>query len=106
MNTGRSPNGANGSGRDGSGRFVKGCAPGPGNPLGPMVSKLRAALVKAVTPEDVRAIARGLIREARAGNCEAARILFSHTLGKPVEFDLLERIERLEVSAAARGGTR
>lgn len=95
----------NGSdGRDHHGRFVQGNPGGPGNPLGPAIARLRAELVKAVTPADVRAIARALIRRARDGDTLATRILFGYVLGRPVEYDVLTRIEALEAELEAKGG--
>lgn len=85
-----------GDGRGPGGRFAKGNPGGPGNPLGGKVSKLRAALVRAVTEEDIRAIAGRLVQDAREGDLGATRELLLRTLGRPVEADLLERLERLE----------
>ena len=99
-----STNGGNGSGRDGRGRFVTGNGGGPGNPLGPAVARLRAELVAAVTPADVRAIAQALVQQARGGDTLATRILFSYVLGRPLEFDVLERLESLERELQAKGG--
>jgi len=100
-----STNGGNGGGRDGRGRFTKGNPGGPGNPLGPAIARLRAELVRAVTPSDMRAIAQALIRRARDGDTLATRILFGYLLGRPIEFDVLERIEALERQLeAGKGG--
>jgi len=89
-----SPNGPNG--RDRAGRFTRGNAGGPGNPHAAHVAKLRSALLDAVTPEDMRAVARALIAKAKRGDVAAARELCERTLGKPLEADLLKRIEDLE----------
>lgn len=90
MNATPSPNGAN------AGRFKPGNPGGPGNPHARQVAALRSALLNAVTPADMRAIIAKLIREAKRGSIPAAREIIERTLGKPVEPDLLERIERLE----------
>ena len=45
-------------------------------------NQLRAALVNAVTPDDIKAIAEGLIDEARDGNVAAAHELFDRLFGK------------------------
>jgi len=79
-----------------TGRFVKGCRGGPGNPLGGKTAKLRAALVRAVKPGDIRGIARVLIEQATAGDVRATAELFNRVLGKPLEADIVERIETLE----------
>ncbi|TWT41098.1 hypothetical protein RAS1_37900 [Phycisphaerae bacterium RAS1] len=94
-----------GGGRDGRGRFATGNPGGPGNPLGPAVAKLRAALIEAVTVRDIRAIAKGLVAKAREGDTLAARVLLGYTLGRPVEADLIERLESLEARAAALDGS-
>jgi hypothetical protein len=85
-----------GDGRDSKGRFASGNPGGPGNPLGGKVSKLRSALVLAVTEDDIRAIAAKLISDAILGDLGAVRELFLRTLGRPIEADLLERLERVE----------
>jgi hypothetical protein len=50
----------------------------------------------AVSPDDVRAIMAKLIEQAKAGDQQAARIVFDRTLGRPQEIDLIERIEEME----------
>ena len=89
-----SPNGH--SDRDARGRFAPGNAGGPGNPLGGKVARLRSALVEAVTEDDMAAIARKLIDMAKGGDVTAIRELLTRTLGKPIEADLIERLERVE----------
>lgn len=101
-----STNGHDGGGRDRHGRFAKGNPGGPGNPLGAAVARLRAELVKAVRPADVRAIVRALLRQARDGDTDAARLLLSYTLGRPMEPDILERLERLESELPGGGVVR
>ncbi|MBL8964282.1 MAG: hypothetical protein JNK70_09440, partial [Phycisphaerae bacterium] len=94
MNGSPSPNGLNGvpdgsrSDRDGRGRFAAGNRGGPGNPLAPQVAKLRAAMIGAVSPKDMRAITDKLVELARAGNVAAIKEVFERTLGKPQEADL------------------
>ena len=89
-----SPNGSNG--RNASGRFAKGNAGGPGNPYGRKVAKLRSAMLQAVTQADMKAIVKKLVDEAKGGNVRAAKEVIDRCLGKPIEPDLIERIERLE----------
>ena len=79
-----------------TGRFAPGWRGGKGNPLARRVGRLRAELLRAVTPEDIRGVVDALLAEARGGNVAAIRELLDRTLGKPVELDLLERIARLE----------
>lgn len=88
------------NGRDGRGRFAAGNPGGPGNPYAKRVGELRAALVEAVSAEDMRAIVGKLVEEAKAGDVRAIRELLDRTLGRPVEADLIERIEALEAVAA------
>lgn len=82
--------------RDRKGRFTPGNPGGPGNPLGPHVARLRAALLEAVTPADMHHIARILLSSAKAGDIGAIKLLLERVLGKPLEADLLDRIEVLE----------
>ena len=91
-----SPNGANG--RDATGRFAKGNSGGPGNPYAKKVGQLRSAMMRAVTPTDMRSIVQKLVELAREGNVPAAREVIDRCVGKPFEADLLERIEQLELA--------
>ena len=72
-------------GRDASGRFVKGCKGGPGNPHAQHVGQLRSALLEAVTAEDMEAIARKLVESAKAGNVQAVKELLDRLVGKPAQ---------------------
>jgi hypothetical protein len=83
-------------GRDAHGRFGKGNAGGPGNPFARQVAALRRALLATVTEEDLEAVARALVRQAKEGNLAAAKLLLSYTLGKPaapVDPDTLDQQE-------------
>ena len=82
--------------RDARGRFLPGNSGGPGRPPAASVHEHRAALVNAVTPDDIRAVARMLVDRALEGDVGAAKLLFERLLGAPVAADLLERIEELE----------
>ena len=90
MSESPSTNGANG------GRFKPGNPGGPGNPHAKHVAQLRSALLEAVTPTDMAAIITKLVADAKAGSVQAAKEVLERTLGKPIEADLLERLERLE----------
>ena len=90
-------NGANG--RDERGRFTKGNPGGPGNPFAAQVGKLRAAMYGAVTEADMKAIVSKLVEQAKSGDIPAARVLFGRVFGRPLEADILERIEELENQA-------
>jgi hypothetical protein len=93
-----STNGANGTTppRGPGGKFAAGNKGGPGNPHAARVARLRTALLDAVTPADMKAIVAKLVEQAKAGNVPAAKEVLERTLGKPVEADLMERIESLE----------
>lgn len=86
--------------RDERGRFVHGNPGGPGQ-CGRRVGMLRKALLEAVSEADISEIARVLVDAAKAGDVQAAKLVFERTLGRPIEADLLERIETLEESMAA-----
>jgi len=96
MNEHPSANGFDGDRDPATGRFRRGNSASRGNPLGGQVSKLRAALIEAVSEGDMREVAAGLIKAAKAGDVAAAKVLLTYTLGKPIEHDLLQRIEALE----------
>ena len=70
------------NGRTASGQFAKGNAGGPGNPHAKRVADLRAALLEAVTPEDIRTVATALVARAKAGEVPAIRELLDRLLGK------------------------
>ena len=89
----RLPKGAN---RDEGGRFLKGCAPGPGNPYSAKVAELRTALLAAITEKDIQDVIKALLKEAKKGNVPAARIILDRALGPIEASDVLERIEELE----------
>jgi hypothetical protein len=94
-------NEAGAPGRDKTGRFRTGNAGGPGNPLAGKIAKLRAALVEAVTDDDIREIARALIASAKSGDTRAIKELLDRTIGRPVEADFVERLEALEAAVEA-----
>ena len=96
MTTTNSPSAPFVDGRDSSGRFAKGNPGGPGNPMASKVSRLRSALIGAVTEQDIHDIAETLVGLAKGGDITATRELLLRTLGKPVEADLVERLERVE----------
>jgi hypothetical protein len=76
-----SPNGK--SGRDPKGRFLTGNPGGPGNPLAKSASQLRSMLLTAVSADDVRAIVKKLVEQARAGEPWAIKELLDRMLGRP-----------------------
>jgi hypothetical protein len=75
---------ANGpNGRDERGRFAPGCPGGPGSRLQRRQAKLRKALLQAVDPDAVRAVAARLVALATDGDVSAAKLLLSYCVGKP-----------------------
>jgi hypothetical protein len=93
------------NGRTEGGRFGPGNKYARGNPHARRVARLRAELLRAVTPADLRDVALALLNQAKAGDVAAAKELLQRLLGPPVELDLLERLETLEqhMTAVAEG---
>lgn len=69
-------------GRGAGGRFVAGNRHGRGNPHAKQHAMLRETLLSAVTPDDLRAVVRGLVEQAKAGNVPAARELLDRVIGR------------------------
>jgi hypothetical protein len=69
--------------RDEKGRFTIGNPGGAGNPFARQVAALRQALINAITPEEIQAVAKAMIQRAAEGNVQAAKLLFSYAIGKP-----------------------
>jgi hypothetical protein len=90
------PSPAEPDGRDSRGRFAKGNHAGRGNPLAGKVQRLRAALVAAVKPGDVRAVVVQLVAAAKGGDVQAAKLLLDRSLGPVAALDLELRISELE----------
>ena len=83
-------------GRDERGRFAPGNSGGPGNPHAKQTGKLRSAMLKAVTEKDMRDVVMKLVELAKSGNVPAAREVLDRCLGRPVEADLIERLDQVE----------
>ena len=94
MSDSPSTNGSNG--RSIGGRFAKVNAGGPGNPHARRAARLRSALFKAVTPNDLRDVIQALLSSAKGGDISAAKELMQRLLGPPEAIDLLERLAALE----------
>ncbi len=94
MSSTPTPNAANG--RDEHGRFAPGNPGGPGNPHAKKVGKLRSAMLNAVTEAELTSVIKKLVELAKSGNVPAAKEVLDRCLGRPVEADLLERLDELE----------
>ena len=70
------------NGRTARGQFAKGNPGGPGNPHAKRVAWLREALLEAVSEDDLRAIARTLVKKAKGGDLPAIRELLNRVIGK------------------------
>src|SRR5262245_6472042 len=60
-------------GRRSNGRFARGNKGGPGNPFARQTARMRSAFLRELKPEDMRALARKLIEDAKAGDKRAAK---------------------------------
>lgn len=95
MTTGPSTLGPNG--RDpGTGRFAPGNRLGRGNPLAGRAAKIRAELLRVLSPTEARRIAKRLLEQAKTGDLAAIRELLDRTIGKPATADVLERLDEME----------
>ncbi len=57
---------------------------------------IRTALVNAVTPADIQAVVRRLIKKAKDGDVMAAKVLFERAAGPAQSLDLDLRLTELE----------
>jgi len=65
-----------------NGRFLPGNPGGPGNPEAAKVAKLRAAVMAAVTPAQMKRLMQSLLQKAIDGDVAAARVVLERCLGK------------------------
>jgi len=82
--------------RDGRGRFLPGNPGGPGNPEAARVARLRAAVLEAVTPAQMRRLMKALMEKAINGDVAAARLVLERCIGTALPVDILERLSLLE----------
>jgi hypothetical protein len=90
------------NGRDASGRFTLGNREGKGNPLAGRAAKIRAVLLRKLTPKRAATIADKLIAMAEAGDLAAMKELWDRTIGRASPLELLERVEALEQAMILR----
>jgi hypothetical protein len=90
------------TGRDALGRFTAGAPPGPGrpvaNPFARYQGELRGVLLAEVTPGDLRAILRTVLRLAKRGNLAATELVLRYTLGGPPPAVDPDRLDEHEIS--------
>jgi|SRR5687768_10682873 len=85
-----------GNGRANGGRFAPGNKLARGNPHAKRVARLRSALFKAVSPDDLSDVVMALLKSAKGGDVSAVKELLQRLLGPPEAADLLERLDALE----------
>jgi hypothetical protein len=81
-----------------AGRFAPATRVGSDRPLASRAAKPHGTLFDAESDEDLAPIAQALVREARVGDFTAACELLDRLLSKPVELELIERLDALELS--------
>ena len=83
-------------GRTAGGRFAKGNRGGPGNPHARHCARMLALLRASISDEEMVAIIRMLVTQARDGNVSAAKLIMSYKLGKPAPAPNPDEIDRDE----------
>lgn len=91
-----------GNGRDHRGRFGAGNKLAKRNPLNRKVQQYRSALLRAVSAKDMAEVVRKLVEQAKAGDRLAIAELLDRTIGRPVQADVLSRLEALEDMMAGK----
>lgn len=81
----RSPSPAEPNGRDTKGRFQQGNKAGKGNPNAARAQQLRHAMLAAVTTKDIRDVIRAMVRAAKNGDAQAAKLVLDRSLGPVTE---------------------
>ncbi len=76
--------------------FLDPSAVRPGNPFARRVAALRQALVEAISPADLAAIARVMRDKALTGDVAAAKFLATYTVGKPTPAPDPDRLDAEE----------
>jgi hypothetical protein len=72
-------------GRGAGGRFANGNPGGPGNPFAARVGKLRSTLLDVVSDAELSKVAAAMLKAAKRGDVNAARLLLSYAIGRPVD---------------------
>lgn len=79
-----------------TGRYLENNPGGPGNPMSARVQELRQLFYSCVTDEDMKAVVKQLVAEAKSGNVQAIKEYLERALGKTESADLVARIDQLE----------
>jgi hypothetical protein len=100
--------GVNGQADHGAdGRFTHGNKAATGNPFNRRMARLRNLLFDCVSDEDIKEIARQLVKAARQGDTAAAKLLFVYLMGRPTaapDPDFLDKQEYLLRASAPQMG--
>ena len=99
METNPKPSPAGDNGRGPGGRFGPGNRAGRGNPMAQKVQQLRAALLKAIKPNDIRDVIETMLKSAKGGDIAAGREHqeIPYTLGRSAEWRLGGRFPSREI---------
>lgn len=82
--------------KPGGGGFAPGNKCAKGNPFAKKVAQLRAALMAAVSIEDIQECVLQLMGMVKKGNVQAITLLFDRVLGKTDAADMSEQVAELE----------
>src|SRR3990167_716095 len=96
---GKNSNGDSESNKDNwhqNGKFAKGNKYGKGNPDSAKIKLYRKVLLKAVKPQDIIDVFKMLVKEAKGGDIQAAKVLLDRCIG-PVQ-------QIIELSSPDGGG--
>jgi len=80
-------------GHDERGRFTAGNRGGPGNPHARKVARLRSAMLRAVSKQDIAEVIQTLVRRAKGGDTAAAKLLLERVLGQVPPADVREPLQ-------------
>ena len=86
----------NGNGRGPGGRFQPGNKFALGNSVPRRVAKIREQFLKTVTLADVEAVTARIVKQAKAGDHWACRLLLQYLLGEPISVDVHAKIAAME----------
>ena len=90
--------------REANGRFAEGNPGGRGNPFGRRLCANRAAILNVIGPEEIEQVMAALMKEALAGDLQAAKLILQYAVGKPAAAKEPDRVDvdEFEVAKAKR----